>query len=158
MSEAEAGIRGLEVKAAAAMGWRWWMLVYKPKGFVYYHQRTTEWIEQTMKPGWEFEEVPESVVPDGWKTLGNTAPRFARDPEAILEALTWLLSQGGSVCRKDYLPDSPFEATLGGDMEGWFEEDPDIGIAICKAICATCQTSEGNKMSDQTLTEEQVAE
>lgn len=144
MSEAEAGIRGLEVKAAAAMGWRWWMLVYKPKGFVYYHQRTTEWIEQTMKPGWEFEEVPESVVPDGWKTLGNTAPRFARDPEAILEALTWLLTQRITL----------YEDPSNGYWVEW-EDDKTrsthaetIGIAICRAICrigATCQTSEGEK-------------
>ena len=121
MSEAE--IRELEVNAAKAMGWG--QLVYS--SFV--GGITHLW-----------------TAPEGSKlrSCEDYPPQFARDPEAILEALTWLLTQRITL----------YEDPSNGYWVEW-EDDKTrsthaetIGIAICRAICrigATCQTSEGEK-------------
>jgi hypothetical protein len=135
-AQTDTEIRELEIEAAKVMGWT---------------------IERSMVPSNMGGLRPYCTLFDGNKEqrcarksifehLGDTdeswnnlSPRFARDPAAIVEALEWFTDKGGYICRKDYRPGSPFEASADKLPPGdgvVCEIDSSLGIAICRAIVA----------------------
>lgn len=157
----DAEIRALEINAARAMGWHIQPVpvkVYETtapvtatgekspedwtvRQFAYHTNEPNATQYYLLAPGEKSYGPRSGCELDEQETWNTYCPYFARGPEAILQALTWLRGKANIEITPTHLAAKPYG---GGEL--FYSPEP-LGIAICKAIASLGEakdTMEGN--------------